>query len=958
MNKKTNTICFILLFLFLICAVSAADSENETISMSQPNPNPDICQVSVDDEKLELPDEKEIPESSTGKVTKKKVTLKAPDVKMRYKDGTKFKVTLKDENKKAISKAKIKIKIDGSTYERTTDAKGIALLNLNMKSGTHNVITTFAGDNNYEKQSVKSTITVKSTIKCSDFSKYYKNTASYYSTFYDKKGKLLKDTAVKFKINSKTYSAKTNSKGVAKLAVDLKPGKYKISSVNLETTETVTKSLTIKTTVETKDLTMNESDGSRFKVKILNSYGKVSPNKKVTIKVNGKTYSPKTDEKGIASIPIDLDAGKYTITTEYNGIKNTNKLIVNKAIKHTPFSHVILIPNYVNVTTPYVFYNSAYALKTGFNGIIRMSKNELITVQVSENEGYLFSQAKIPGIDSIVIGYKTHLIPFDGSGIRSDYHEENLKGDGILISTDQNTTRIEYRNAAETNADMFGVYLDKGLGYSETITYMQNSKIKAKVNYQTYNYDENGLKYNLAKYYGKSIYDFNYKSYEDIIGDDVDSIKFAATGEPVEFSYFGNSIAGYLSREDIITKFIANGIEELERKETITYGLSESYNKNLAFEVLQSYAIINEKIEESHINSKLSKKSAYLNVLGVMNVYGMFLAGLETVWLADEFADAYAKDFKVNWKRTNTTTILGGINLEDTYLHVLNADMGMHVTGSDKNTGLFKLVNSLNLPNIEEYVLEPVAKRFGANTTNSLNNVFAAAKNNFSMVQLGEMLYVFNNADSAIVLNTTSGVCSVILNHGNAVYKGSQVSTCHDCCSVAAMPKDIIAGIQDSINHISSGIGYISNCSNKIHPLSTMGYNIAKYILGSALTGAAALAHGLLSTMVFIQATGTTFRNRMIEEKDWHAIMDKITFTRPGYLQSKKIYNIPNENGGTDYIEVSINDNLTLDRNDAKYISEGKTKQLTKEETYQYFSEDYWTPFSMPSKYWDKSWRE
>ena len=56
-------------------------------------------------------------------------------------------------------------------------------------------------------------------------------------------------------------------------------------------------------------------------------------------------------------------------------------------------------------------------------------------------------------------------------------------------------------------------------------------------------------------------------------------------------------------------------------------------------------------------------------------------------------------------------------------------------------------------------------------------------------------------------------------------------------------------------------------------------------------------------------------------------------------------------------VEVKINDDLTLDRNNATYISNGKTKQLTKSETYQYFSEDYWSPFSMPTKYWDSSWK-
>ena len=95
----------------------------------------------------------------------------------------------------------------------------------------------------------------------------------------------------------------------------------------------------------------------------------------------------------------------------------------------------------------------------------------------------------------------------------------------------------------------------------------------------------------------------------------------------------------------------------------------------------------------------------------------------------------------------------------------------------------------------------------------------------------------------------------------------------------------------------------------------------------------------------------------MVDEKDWHKVMDKYTFTRPGYLQSKKVYNIPNKKGGYDYIEVKIKGDMTLDRDSAIYISEGKTKQLSKSETYQYFTDEYWTPFSVPKKYWDESWK-
>jgi hypothetical protein len=984
MNMKTNTICFIILLFLLLGAVQAADSDNETLQQTIEHANNDDCSaISDSHEKLELCNaDQDNVESSvkdtailqsgkakqevcsltpTGSDGKMKVSIKAPDVKMHYKDGIKFTVTLKDSANKAIKKAKIKITIDGQTYTKTTDSKGKASINLNFKSGTYSVTTAFDGTKSYGKKSVKSTVTIKSTIKCDDFSKYYKNKAVYYSKFYDKKGKLLKETSIKFKLNSKSYSAKTNKKGVAKLSIDLKPGKYSVSSINSKTSETITKTITIKTLIETKDLTMKESDGSKFTVKVLNSNGKASPNKKVTLKVNGKTYTPKSNSNGIASQAIDLKEGKYTITTEYEGLKNTNQIIVNKnpnkaienQVKKSTYIHTTSIPNYVNVTLPYAFHNSAYTVKTGVNGTVRMPKVEVFTVEVG-NQVMRFATGNLNDYDTTVMEYKSYLVPLNGNGMTSSLKKDSLYSPGIIITRTPTSTEIDYVGVNDGNIESFGFYADANTEYSEMFKYTKNDNVMAKVTVQTQYFDETGVKYNLAKLYNKADLNFKYSEITNLVNDPV---VFTNTGEPVTYSYFNTFISGYQTREDITIRFIVNGIEELEKSEKISYGLAPDYRTTLGFEVLQSYSIINEKVTRKILENWVNNNRRYLNRFGIMNVYGMHLASLETAWLADEMADAYAKEFGVSWKRNQTLTILGGINLDDTYLNILNSDMGMEVSGNGKNAGLFKLINSLYLPNIEEYVLKPIGERFLENASNSLDNVLASASN-FSIAQLGEMMYVFGSNDSAIVLNTTDGVCSVILSHGNTVYKGSQISTTHDCCSVGIMPQDMIKGIRDAMKFLTPGIYYLTDHFDKIHPFSTIAYNMAKYLLGSTLTGAAAFANGLVSTMVLIQATGTKYREKMIDESEWHTVMDQVTFTRPGYLQSKKIYNIPNKSGGTDYVEVDINDDLSLNRSSVKYISEGKTRQLTKEETYQYFCEDYWTPFSMPAKYWDKSWKK
>ena len=343
-----------------------------------------------------------------------------------------------------------------------------------------------------------------------------------------------------------------------------------------------------------------------------------------------------------------------------------------------------------------------------------------------------------------------------------------------------------------------------------------------------------------------------------------------------------------------------------------------------------------------------------------MNVYGMHLASLETVWIADELANSYSKEFNVKWQRNKAMTILGGINLDDTYLNILNADMGMDVQGNNDNAVLFRLMNSICLPNLEDYALSSVANRYLDHTTNSLDNVLSSISNHqFSIAQLGNTIYLFGQDNSsAIVLNCTSGVANVIHAKNNSTYKGSSIPTTEDCCGIGILPKDIIKGIRDTIKLVSPGMYLLTGKFNKTYPFSRLLYLSTTTLLSKVLAGASAASLSLFTTMALIQTGGTIYRDGVLNEKDWHSAMDKITFTRPGYLQSKKVYNIPNKNGGYDYVEVKIREDLTLDRNNAIYISNGKTKQLTKSETYKYFCEDYWTPFSMPTKYWDESWKK
>ena len=946
MNKKICTLSFIFLFIFLICAVSAADTDNETSTPLTSDGSQDL--ISTDSSA------KTIKTTNTTTIKKQKVTLKAPNVTMYYKDGHKFSVTVKDKNKKAISKAKIKITINGKTYNKSTDKKGTTSIALKLNPGNYSVLTVFKKTDKFKSAKVTSNVLIKSTIKNNDFTKYYKNSGKYSAKFYNLRGKLLKNTDVKFKLNNKTHKVKTNSKGIAKLSIDLKPGSYKITSVNSKTAESVKKTITIKSLIETEDLTMNFGDGSKFNAKILNSKGKASPNKKVTLKINGKNYTKTTDKNGIVSLDISLKAGKYTVTTVYGDLKATNKLIIN-TIKKANFTHIIQIPSYVNVTNSYVYPNTAYTVKSGADGIIRMPKQMIITVQ-TPYKAYQFSTNHISGVDSMVIGYKYHLVPFDGSGVKSEIDKSKLTGNGLIISSTTNYTQIEYQSHTEDNVDLFGFYADKGFQNSETITYVQNNAIKAKINFQTLGFDELGLKMNLAKLYGTLVYDFNYKTYSEVTYGNTESIIFTKTKEPVTFNYFENSIMGYLTKEDIKTMLIIDGKEELDKFESISYGLDERYRNSMGFEVLQSYAIINDKINENIVDKWLSKKSGYLNrtEAGISNIYGMFLTSLETAWRADEVANSLSKEMKVKWSRSKTTTVLSGINLENTYIHILNADMGMHVTGKDEtNSTLFKLINSLDLPEIEETSLNPVNKTFEFNSMNSLTRLLNSQSHDIAFND--HVLYV-HGSNSTLVLNASSGVVNVLMEDDGFLYKGSLVKTTNDCCICSLLPHIISTALMNPI--VKSSI--IDPLTKYTYPSLIVAYNLLKNSIGYKLIELgkiSGLSFGLLTLCLNIQTIGTTIKNNVEEEK-WHSLMDSITFTRPGFFQGKKVYNYPNKNGGYDYIEVPVKSDLSLDRENTKYISDGKVKKLTKKETYKYFEEESWTPINLPTKYWDKSWNK
>ena len=182
---------------------------------------------------------------------------------------------------------------------------------------------------------VSSTIDVSKTITAKDITKYYQGSTQYSATFLDAYGNPLADTDVQITVNGVLHTVKTNANGVASLAINLKPGTYKVVAVNPATGYNLTRNFKILSTITANDISKDYTDGRKFSAKFYNGEGKVLAKKTVKFKINGKTYKVKTNSKGVATLSLKtLKKGTYKIIS-YNtdGLTKTNKVKVLKSVK-------------------------------------------------------------------------------------------------------------------------------------------------------------------------------------------------------------------------------------------------------------------------------------------------------------------------------------------------------------------------------------------------------------------------------------------------------------------------------------------------------------------------------------------------------------------------------------------------------------------------------------------------
>ena len=248
-------------------------------------------------------------------------TIISKNIVKYYRNGTQFYVTVLDFNGNPLANTTVRFNIHGVFYNKTTDENGTAKLNIQLRPGNY-IITVF---NLVTGEQTGNNVTVLSKIvENYDLVKYYQNASRFSVKILDNQGYPVEGTIVTFNINGVFYYKETDSKGIASLGINLRPGKYVITTMygQYEVGNTVT----VLPTLETSDLNMKYNDGSAFRAKVVDGQGNPLANQNVTFNVNGVFYNKVTNDEGIASLNIKLMKGEYIITSMYDGFETGNTI--------------------------------------------------------------------------------------------------------------------------------------------------------------------------------------------------------------------------------------------------------------------------------------------------------------------------------------------------------------------------------------------------------------------------------------------------------------------------------------------------------------------------------------------------------------------------------------------------------------------------------------------------------
>ena len=232
-------------------------------------------------------------------------------------------VYLKDGNGKAMANQKVTIKINGKTYEKTTNSNGRAALKIKLTGSKYSTKVYFYKSGIYSAASKSFTLKISDNKPKITVANATVIRGKYLYVFLkDKSGAVMASKKVTIRINGKNYVKTTNSNGRAALKIKLTGSKYaaKVYFYKSGVYSYSSKSFTLNIVNNKPSFTIANSTvvkGNYLYVYLKDKAGSVMANQKVAVKLNGKTYAMTTNSNGRIALKVTLAAKKYTTSLNF-----------------------------------------------------------------------------------------------------------------------------------------------------------------------------------------------------------------------------------------------------------------------------------------------------------------------------------------------------------------------------------------------------------------------------------------------------------------------------------------------------------------------------------------------------------------------------------------------------------------------------------------------------------------
>jgi len=261
------------------------------------------------------------------------------------------------------------------------NGEGILSIIMDKMPRVYEVFANYTGDNHYQSAVNSTTFTLLNN----EMNVTVKNNNSHDNVTFDISFNYPANGTADVTIGNDTYTTPVED-GAAKLVIPpMDIGEYEaLVSYNGIVNQTVPFNITrdTKTNIKAEDVEMYYKDGTQLNITLTDAYDKALANENVIVTIGDEIINATTNDKGIASVDLDLDSGNYTAIISYAGSETQDAANATANIVVLYNSTSIIIGYDVNV-----YYDNAAVLNvTLINVYGDALANEEVVVSVNGTE--------------------------------------------------------------------------------------------------------------------------------------------------------------------------------------------------------------------------------------------------------------------------------------------------------------------------------------------------------------------------------------------------------------------------------------------------------------------------------------------------------------------------------------------------------------------------------------------